>query len=147
MQNVFIEATNGPQNWGKFMVARFDEEWKRMSEVLQEEMLPIMKLAAERVGMPPQVPLRVPPLLHGIGWSAGDIIVFDLQTCEGAAFSPGGSAHYDLMKHKVWVCPLFEPFLTWLYKQDLSDLAKLPKRIDLPDAEFALFGYRREGKG
>jgi hypothetical protein len=28
MQVKFIEATNGPQNWGKFMLGRFDsDEW------------------------------------------------------------------------------------------------------------------------
>jgi len=40
MVNVFIEVTNGPQNWGKFMVARFDEEWKRKSVVVEKDIGP-----------------------------------------------------------------------------------------------------------
>jgi hypothetical protein len=38
---------------------------------------------------------------------------------------------------------MFEPFLTWLYAQDLSDLQALPDYVELPDAPFALAGYRR----
>jgi hypothetical protein len=122
MKNVFIEATNGPQNWGKFMVGRFNEEWTRKSEV----------------GM------RM--LLSSIGWNSNAIIVFDLQTCEGAAFTPGGLASSDLNQRKISVSPLFEPFLEWLYQQDLSDLNKLPKLVDLPHAEFQHRSYRRSGR-
>jgi hypothetical protein len=43
------------------------------------------------------------------------------------------------------VCPLFEPFLEWLYEQDLTDLSTLPRRVELPDAEFSFTGYRRPG--
>jgi len=124
MKLAFIEATNGPLNWGKFMVARFDDEF--------------------------QIPSQVDPLCHsllrGRGWCSRHVIVFDLETGEGAEFLPGGSVKYDLDKHQIWVCPLFEPFLKWLYKQDLTDLSKLPKTVNLPDAEFALSGYRRPGK-
>ena len=74
------------------------------------------------------------------------MLVVDLETGEGAMFSPGGLAAADLQKHRIWVCPMFEPFLAWLYKQDLSDLTKLPKHVDLPDAPFEMHGYRREGK-
>jgi hypothetical protein len=73
------------------------------------------------------------------------MIVFDLQTCERASFRPGGNAKYDLDKHKIWVCPLFEPFLCWLYKQQLDDFTALPGHIDLADAPFAMAGYRRNG--
>jgi len=122
MKTKFIEVTNGNQNWGKFMLLRFDSEFEYASQ-----MAPGSRL------------------LSSIGWAPEHLIVFDLQTCEGAAFRPGGSAKYDLEKHRVWVCPMFEPFLEWLYKQDLSDLAKLPGVLDLPDAEFAMYGYRRDG--
>lgn len=71
--------------------------------------------------------------------------VLDLQTGEGAFFRPGGYAAADLEKHRVWVCPLFEPFLEWLYRQDLTDLGQLPRLVELPDAEFAMRGYRRAG--
>jgi hypothetical protein len=123
MINVFIEATNGPRNWGKFMVARFVEEWLRGAEVSGQC-----------------------SLLRAIGWDHPHLIVFDLQTGEGGIFRPGGSAVCDLNKHKIWVCPMFEPFLVWLYKQDLTDLTKLPKHIDLPDAPFEMQGYRRRGE-
>jgi hypothetical protein len=118
----FVEVTNGPQNWGKFMVARFegDELWQ---------------VSAVSGG----------PLLPAIGWNPAQVWVMDLQTCEGAAFVPGGLASADLDKRQVWVCPMFEPFLPWLYKQDLSDLDALPAHVDLADAPFAVAGYRRKG--
>ena len=119
----FIEATNGPQNWGKFAVSRFSaEEWAQRSEI-----------------DPPR------SLIGGRGWTREHIHVLDLQTGEGAIFRPGGHAPYDLGKHRIWVCPLFEPFLTWLYQQDLTDLDALPGHIDLPEAEFSFTGYRRPG--
>jgi hypothetical protein len=117
----FIEVTNGPNNWGKFMVARFGTEYTYLSRI------------------------AAIPLLEGIGWDSRHIIVFDLQTCEGAAFLPGGKAKYDLEKHRIWVCPLFEPFREWLYKRQLDDVTALPDTLDLPDATSALAGYRRKG--
>ena len=118
----FIEATNGPKNWGKFMVARFDaEEWERRSTI--DQCL----------------------LLLNRGWAPDHLLVVDLQTGEGAVFMPGGSARHDLNKHRIWVCPLFEPFLEWLYVQDLGDITQLPAHVDLLDAPFSLHGYRREG--
>jgi hypothetical protein len=125
MKTKFIEATNGSMaNWGKFMVARFGpEEWARRSAIVEASW----------------------PLLRTVGWTGEHVLVVDLQTGEGAIFRPGGSAHADLEKHRVWVCPLFEPFLTWLYAQDLSDLDALPAHVDLPEAEFAMQGYRRAG--
>lgn len=126
MRTRFIEATNGPQNWGKFAVGRFDvDETMRRSHIDPDGA----------------------PLLRQIGWHSNDVVwVFDLQTREGAAFDPGGYAKADLAKHRVWVCPLFEPFLAWLYEQDLSDLDALPGHVDLPNAPFAFYGYRRDGK-
>ena len=124
METKLIESSNGPHNWGKFMVARFDkDEWKRRSEVAENDY----------------------SLLGQIGWGPEHIMVFDLQTGEGALFSPHGLAGADLEKHRIWVCPLFEPFLEWLYKQDLSDFDKLPSHIDLPDVPFQWHGYRRGG--
>lgn len=88
------------------------------------------------------------PLLAGRGWVQDHLLVFDLQTGEGAMFlpRPDRNPSYELnQKHQIWVCPLFEPFLHWLYKQDLSDLTALPRSVDLPDAEFAFSGHRRKG--
>lgn len=119
MRTQIIEVTNGARNWGKFLVGHFDREWEHVSAV---------------DGF---------PTLSGRGHSPEDVLVFDLQTCEGAVFSPGGCAKADLEKHRIWVCPLFEPFLGWLYAQ--QDRRALPPKIDLPDAPFALSGYRRSG--
>ena len=87
------------------------------------------------------------PLLGRCGWGPDHIWVMDVLTGEGACFKPRGLASADLHKHKVWVCPLFEPFLIWLYAQDLTDLDKLPAAVALdPDHNvFALAGYRRKG--
>lgn len=123
MKTKFIEATNNDQNWGKFMLARFTpEEWAYAS---------------------PLDPRR--SLITARGWRGHHIMVFDLQTGEGAMFLPGGFASADLEKHRIWVCPLFEPFLAWLYEQDLNDLDALPALVQLPNAAFALSGYRRKG--
>src|SRR5262245_33652018 len=95
MESRFIEVTNGPNNWGKFLLLRFTaDDWAYVSKV-------------------PDYP---DPLLRSIGWGPGAVWVLDLQTREGAAFSPHGVASIDLnTKHQVWVCPMFEPFLVWLY--------------------------------
>lgn len=123
MLTKIIEATNGPKNWGKFLIARPDTEWERTSAVDNSTV----------------------PLLRARGWTRGHVWVLDLETGEGAYFRPGGSARADLTKHRIWVCPLYEPFLTWLYQQDLTDLAALPDHVDLPRAPFQLTGYRRPG--
>src|SRR4051794_28790330 len=76
-------------------------------------------------------------------------LVLDLQTGEGAAFALRGLAVADLAASKIWVCPMFEPFLCWLYEQGLGDgsgdIKALPRFVALPGAEGALYGYRREG--
>lgn len=123
MQTKFLEVTNNKRNWGKFLLIRFDSEWEQESAFTGRS------------------------LLREVGWHPDNIIVFDLQTGEGARFLPGGLPSADLDKHKIWVCPMYEPFLAWLYKQDLTDLSKLPSELDLPDAEFAMSGYRRKGCG
>lgn len=127
MQTHFIEASHGGTgNWGKFMLGRFtEEEW------------------ATHSALPEALDQR---LLGGRGWAPFHLWVSDLQTGEGAIFRPGGLASADLEKHEIWVCPMFEPFLVWLYKQDLADLTKLPRYVEFPKAAFNLAGYRRKGK-
>ena len=128
MEIKFIEAAQGSQgpNWGKFLVGRFtNEEWARRSTLPKDK--------------------SPTSLLWRVGWSRQHIVVMDLQTGEGAIFNPGGWAQMDLEKHAVWVCPLFEPFLQWLWGQDLSNLAALPSYVELPEAPFELRGYRRPG--
>lgn len=120
MQAKIIEGTNG-FNWGKFMLLRFtQEEWSYVSQLGQI------------------------PLLRGRGWGPSHVWVLDLETGEGFCTLPGGMARADLKKHEIWVCPMFEPFLEWLYTQDLSDFDKLPSLVDL-EGESALRGYRRPG--
>jgi len=129
MRTFQFEARHGPDsgNWGKFMVGIPDEEWAWTSGV--------------------HTRLPGAPLLGLIGWTLEHIWVFDLQTGEAAMIRPGGSAHADLEKHAVLVCPLFESWLEWLYRQDITRLAELPRVVDLPDAPFAFHGYRRPGLG
>ena len=123
MQTKIIEATNG-FNWGKFLLGRLDHEWQLRSSIEPDRLL-----------------------LPQLGWSqdARLLWVLDLQTGEGAYFRIGGSARSDLQKHRIWVCPLFEPFLGWLYAQDVTDLDRLPALVELPNADSALYGYRRPG--
>ena len=122
MQTKFMEVTNNNKNWGKFLLFRFDNEWQYKSAFTGRS------------------------LLHEVGWNQENIFVLDLQTGEGARFMPGGLASADLDKHKIWVYPMYEPFLNWLYRQNLEDLTKLPDSLDIPEAEFAMRGYRRGGE-
>lgn len=110
------------------MLQKFDTEWSVPSEI---------------------DPGR--PLLRVLGWDQRVVLVTDLQTGEGAMFTPGGCASADLNgKHRIWVCPMFEPFLSWLYRQPLDDITRLPRVLTLSKEETAehegLQGYRRVGK-
>lgn len=132
MKLKFIEATNhaaGGFNWGKFGVGRFEPgEWAYRSLIADDSF----------------VRPRSDSLLVGLGWDHAHIFVLDLATGEGAIFRHGGLAPADLNKHQIWVCPLFEPFLAWLYKQDVADLDGLPATVEL-DAPSSMHGYRRAG--
>jgi hypothetical protein len=119
-----VQDVGFPLNWGKFLVGVPDVEWSLRSDI------------------DPENPR---PLLAQIGWEPGEIWVCDLQTREGAFFWPGGNARADLERHRIWVCPLFEMFLTWLYQQNIEALHLLPRIVALPDAQFSINGYRRLG--
>lgn len=125
MRTKVIEATNG-FNWGKFLLARFEEEWALRSTISTDYNIPL--------------PME-------LGWTREHIWVMDLQTGEGALFRAPGFVPADLKAHAIWVCPMFEPFLVWLYKQDLSDLDALPSKVEmtLEESRPALYGYRRKG--
>ncbi len=127
MKTKFIEAHDATNfNWGKFAVGRWEpEEWSRMSVVDEE------------TGV---------PLLHARGWCKNHIWVMDLQTGEGFCTTTHGLSTSDLNKHNIWICPMFEPFLEWLYKQDLTDLDQLPSVVNLGNVPTAMSGYRREGE-
>jgi len=123
MKSKVIEATDG-FNWGRFMVARFDEEWTATSAVDGGHRL------IQR-------------------WNQDHIFVMDLVTGEGAMFGPWGLASADLHKHQIWVCPLFEPWLEWLYARHPFTLDELPAVVNLDPTvtakHNALSGYRRPG--
>ncbi len=122
MKTRLIEAFSDSGNWGKFLIGKLEDE----------------------LG-PPSAARPHARLLASRGWPPEDLIVFDLETGEGAVFHPGGLAAADLDAHRIRVCPLFEPFLEWLYAQDLDDLARLPSRIELKNVPFELSARRREG--
>lgn len=127
MKTRFFEVTNG-FNWGKFLVAEFDpDEWSRRA-ILD---------AAEQL-----------PLVAGRGWGREHIFVMDLQTGEGALFRHGGSASHDVQnRHNIWRCPMFVPFLTWLYTQPVDKLMELPQLIHLTEDEApsSMLGKRGDG--
>lgn len=130
------QAKGGPEsfNWGKFLLGVLDVEWTHHSVMSPDGGL----------------------LLPQCGWGLDHLWVLDLQTGEGAYFKPGGSAKADLDKHRIWVCPMFEPFLEWLYEQPIRQkngivtvpqVQALPDFVELPDAPAAMSGYRRKGGG
>lgn len=119
-----VQNVGVPLNWGKFLVGIPDVEWTMRSEI------------------DPENPA---PLLGQLGWTTDHIWVSDLATGESALFRPGGNARADLERHRIWVCPLFEMFLTWLYAQNIDALHRLPRIVELPDAQFSINGYRRLG--
>lgn len=137
MHTKLIEVTNGESaNWGKFLIGQFsDMEW------VQRSALP---MPTAREGEWP------PSIISSQGWTERHVLVLDLATGEGALFAPWGLATADLnQKHQIWVCPMFEPFLTWLYaftRERTGWFEDLPKHIDLPDAPFAMSGHRRQRK-
>jgi hypothetical protein len=125
MKTQIIEAHGNGGNFGKFMVCQLDtDEWERKSVVDPDGR----------------------SLLASIGyWHRDWFWLLDLQTGEGVFVQPKGRASWQLDKHKVWVCPLFEPFMDWFISQEPTDVAELPIEVLLPDAPGALYGYRRAG--
>lgn len=130
-----VEYTNG-FNWGKFIVGQPDEkEWARLSLL-------------------PDPSSGFTPLLQQIGQGPNDLWILDLQTCEGAMFRPDGNAKADLDKHQIWVCPMYEVFLGWLYShpEHWDDVRTIPSLIEdtSPEcmASSGMRGYRRgQGEG
>lgn len=123
MKTKIVEVTNNNQNWGKFLLGRFDSEAQYRSKIGHS------------------------PLLRSRGWDDKHILILDLETGEGALLRPGGLVSADLDKHKIWVCPMYEPFLEYLWDwvRKGGDPFDVPDLINLPDAEFAFYGYRRPG--
>lgn len=130
MKTWIFEATQpGHGNWGKFLVGQMDErEWTWPSQVPGNPTpgVPVLKLRHK--------------------WSRAHLWIKDLETGEGALFRPGGYAKADLNQRRIWVCPMFEPFLVWLYEQLRAGktLDELPKGVEI-EADFDWAGYRRPG--
>lgn len=87
------------------------------------------------------------------GWGGDHVWLFDLQTGEAARFHTNNpipvDVRHQLKTHKIWVCPMFEPFMVWLWGHirlhpDWWDT--LPRTVELPaDTPFDFAGYRRPG--
>jgi hypothetical protein len=130
----FIEGTND-FNYGKFLLLRFDTSERQVRTALTGfEGHPLFTFGGQR---------KLNPRMT---------LVVDLQTGEGAAFSLDPMSWTELGdKHRIWVCPMYEPFLRWLCQQGLDngggDITALPRCVQLDEAESSLFGHRREGRG
>lgn len=140
MKTRIVEARSGAGNWGKFLIGVFDEHETTVRSAVATEADLADDLPASDAPVRP-----LPPLLDLIGWDHRVIWVLDLQTREGAAFRPGGYHLADLEEHRIWVCPLFEPFLGWLYTAWRGSLDELPRVVQLDGVPLQLSGYRRRG--
>lgn len=129
MRTRYFEAISAEGNWGKFMLGQFDAD-----EIAAQSALP------DEAGVP------VGSMIQGRGWAPGKHwFVMDLQTGEGAYFALGGLADYDLdNKHNIWVCPLFRPFLRWLYARfnEGADLWGLERVVQIEGVPLRLSGER-----
>lgn len=130
MKTKLVEATNG-QNYGKFLLGIFDaEDMSRKQEISGE------------------IPMT---LLRAIGFWEPEkaLLVHDLQTGEGAIFYPaqGKDPKWELEKHQIWVCPMYEFFLSEYVYPNAEKVLRLdvPPVIELKTEYFAMAGYRRSG--
>lgn len=131
----FVEAGHSVDggNWGKFALGRYTG-----AELTEPTQFPGCE--GGRI-----VSLR--------GSGHHHLWIFDLATGEAVRFPiahvQAFDAHHFLAEHRIWVCPLFEPFATWLFgyisAQRDTWWDTLPRIVELPDAPFALSGYRRPG--
>src|SRR4051812_11461672 len=137
MQTKIIQATQRAEfNWGKFLVGKFFEEWTVAAAFPEGETRSMMSLR---------------------GWHEHQYLVLDMETKEGAVFGLNGMAKADLRdKHKIWVCPMYEPFLEWLnlnYRAYWAEhggvkaykywIDTLPDRVVLNTDVGDIAGYRR----
>ncbi len=128
METKLIEA-GGQGNWGRFLLGHYDRQ-----ELAQLPRYP---------GCEGPV-----PLVSQCGWGSDKVWVMDLATEEGFLVPIGTvAAAHILEKHQVHVCVLFEPFLDWLLGFQREHGAAwwdtLPATVDLPEAPFGFYGYRR----
>lgn len=111
-----IEGSNG-RLYGKWLVGQLDERERNRRTCLPdfEGSHSVWTFAgARKLGADPDA-----------------LLIMDLQTDQGAVFSPNGSPDTDLDGHGIWVCPLFRAFLRWLYAQEIGDVSRLPEFVEL----------------
>lgn len=140
MELKFVEAGQAPEgggNWGKFAVAR----WSTLE--MRE---------------PTRFPGCEGQFITGLTGSPFDHIwLLDIQAGEGALFSINNPIPVDvphqLNEKQIYICPMFEPFMTWLWEHirshqgtNLDWFDELPRVVVLPEAPFDLYGYRRRGR-
>lgn len=129
MKTKIVEATTGPQgNWGKFLIGQFD----------QDEIDTVSAIAPEYGSV-----------LKQRGWwdPAQYFLMLDIETGEGSVFATWGDARADLHKHRIWVCPLFQPTLARIRAMAPFAVADLPSLLELSfdEAPFAMAVPRRAG--
>jgi hypothetical protein len=123
MKTQFLEAS-GSMNHGRFLILEFEpSDWDVESKVSSGSVLASAGFWTWR------------PLFA----------LIDLVTCEGALFDGRGVARHDLDSRRIWVCPMYEPTLEWLYRQKPVALP-LPGVVEL-DVPGELYGHRRDGIG
>ena len=121
MKTKIIEASDRDKfNWGKFMLGRFDDEWKTRARVGQLE-------------LDDDAPGEGPCLLRSQGWGPEHILIMDLSVGHAAIFLPrrAGAPRVDVENTGIYFCPLFRGFMEWVYQQDLADLDSLPDYVEL----------------
>lgn len=113
----FIEASDGTAH-GKFMLARMDAELATRSGLPGYEDEPLMTVGGRRK------------------FNSHSTLVVDLQTGRGAALALDPFSYTKLDEGgRMWVCPMFRPFLKWLCLQGLGmgagDITALPSYVEI----------------
>ena len=132
MEQVFVEVSD-EANWAKILLMKFGSE----------DLLVRSKVSGDFLLKSVDNNRRVKT-----GTNAEKVFVLDLQTEEGAFFFPRkeGNAKDDLESHEIWVCPLYLPFLIWLYANMPKELKEIPKLVEFPKSTHVHYqGWRRPG--
>ena len=115
-----IEASDNAA-YGKFLIARLDDELHASSALPGYEGSPLLRLGGLR------------------RFNENSTLIVDLQTGNAAVFfiSNGGSWEADLNRTgPIHVCPMFRPFLKWLYEQKVpvhppAAIQDLPRFVEV----------------
>jgi hypothetical protein len=133
VKSKFLEVTN-KANWAKLQLLQWEPSDLARPSLVQKGKV----------------------LLNAVQVRRGDaadpltaVFVRDLQTQEGCEFypSPEADCKTQLDMHRVWVCPLFYPFVSWLFANYQGDVTSLPDLVELADSKKQEYqGYRRPGE-